>query len=136
MCSRCSAPLEESVHVCEDHDATDGPCDRCDSRHAVQFHAACTNCIDDLRGPFVLALVAEPDLLSFLTDHGLDPIAPSREGIHGIDRTHMNYDEEVRSTDPFEGRFTFTANGEALTLAVDDDLSVVEATGRATSETA
>jgi hypothetical protein len=133
MCSRCSAPLEESVDVCESHDPGDGLCDRCDSRHAVEFRAACTNCINDLRGPFVLALVADPHLLSFLIDHGLDPIAPSREGIGEIDRIHMNYTEEVRSVDPFDARFTFTANGETLTLTVDDDLSVVDATRRTTS---
>jgi hypothetical protein len=135
MCSRCSAPLEESVSVCEDHDADGGLCDRCDSRHAVEFHATCTNCINDLRGPFVLSLVADADLLSFLTDHGLDPIAPPREDIREIDRIHMNYDEEVCSVDPFEARFTFTAGDEALTLTVDDDLSVVDATRRASSET-
>ena len=47
----------------------------------------------------------------------------------------MNYDEEVRSVDPFEARFTFTAGDEALTLTVDDDLSVVDAIRRASSET-
>jgi len=127
VCSRCSAPLEESVEVCEDHDADGGICGRCDSRHAVEFQATCTNCINDLRGPFVLGLVANTDLLSFLLDHDLDPIAPSGDGIYEVDRIHMGYEEEVVSTDPFEARFTFGADGETLTLTVDDDLSVVDA---------
>jgi len=128
ICSRCSAPLEESVEVCEGHDAGDGLRDRCDSRHAVEFDATCTNCINDLRGPLVLRLVADTELLSFLLDHGLDPIARSGEGIYGIDRIHMDDEEEVVSTGPFDARFTFTADGEALTLAVDEDLSVIDAT--------
>jgi len=136
MCSRCSAPLEASVNVCESHGATDGLCDRCDSRYAVEFHARCTNCINDLRGPFVLGLVADTDLLAFLLDHGLDPVAPSREDVYEVDRIHMNYDEEVRSTDPFEARFTFSAGGETLALTVDDDLSVIDATRREASESA
>jgi hypothetical protein len=86
------------------------------------------NCINDLRGPLVLRLVADTELLSFLLDHGLDPIARSGEGIYGIDRIHMDDEEEVVSTGPFDARFTFTADGEALTLAVDDDLSVIDAT--------
>ena len=128
MCSRCSAPLEESVEVCAEHDAGDGICERCDSRYAVELHASCTNCINDLRGPFVLGLVADTELLSFLLAHGLDPIAPSGDGIYEVDRIHMGYEEEVVSTEPFEARFTFAADGEALTLTVDDDLSVVDAT--------
>ena len=134
ICSRCSAPLEESVSVCEAHDEDEGLCERCGNRHAVEFYAACTNCINDLRGPFVFRLVADTDLLAFLTDHGLNPIAPSGEAIHRVDRMHMNYDEEVRSVDPFDARFTFTLDGESLTLTVDDDLSVVDATRRPASE--
>lgn len=136
ICSRCSAPFEESVTVCEDHDTTDGLCEQCGSRHAVEFYATCTNCINDLRGPFVFRLVADTDLLAFLTDHGLNPVAPSGEEIHEVDRIHMNYDEEVRSVDPFEARFTFAVDDETLTLTVDDDLSVIDATRGTTSGTA
>jgi hypothetical protein len=126
VCSRCSAALTESVIVCEAHDAADGLCDRCENRHAVQFHADCPNCINDLHGPFVLKLVSRTELLAFLTAHGLNPVAPSRGSIAAVDRVHMDYDEEVLSTDPFEARFTFSADADTLTLTVDDSLDVVD----------
>lgn len=34
-------------------------------------------------------------------------------------------EEEIFGTDPFEARFTFTVDGDALTLTVDDNLNVV-----------
>lgn len=125
VCSRCSAALDESISVCEDH-ATGEICERCGNRHAVQFHADCPNCINDLHGPFVLKLVADTHLLAFLTAHGLNPIAPSRDSLAAIDRVHMDYAEEVRSVEPFEARFTFSADGDTLSLTVEDDLETVD----------
>jgi hypothetical protein len=40
----------------------------------------------------------------------------------------MDYDEEVTSVDPFDAAFTFEIDGETLTLAVDDELNVVDVT--------
>jgi DNA-binding transcriptional ArsR family regulator len=125
VCSRCSAALDEWATVCEEHTAT-GVCGACENRYAVQYHADCPNCVNDLHGPFVLKLVAETELLAFLTDHGLDPIAPSEEAIAAVDRVHMAYEEVVRSVDPFEARFTFSVDGDVLSLTVDDSLDVVD----------
>jgi hypothetical protein len=125
VCSRCSAPLDESVSVCEDH-AVEGVCERCGNRHAVQFHANCPNCINDLHGPFVLKLVADTHLLAFLTTHDLDPVAPSRASISAVDRVHMDYEEEVHAVEPFEARFTFCLDDDTLSLTVDEDLQVVD----------
>jgi hypothetical protein len=128
VCSRCSAALTESVTVCEAHaDEDEGVCDRCGNRHAVQFSADCPNCINDLQGPFVLKLVSDTRLLRFLTAHDLNPVDPSRDAIAAVDRVHMDYGEEVRSVDPFEARFTFSVDGDTLSLTVDDDLEVVDA---------
>jgi hypothetical protein len=129
VCSRCSAALAESVTVCESHDshdATDGLCGSCGNRHAVQFHADCPNCINDLHGPFVLKLVWATELLAFLTVHGLNPVSPSQASIAAVDRVHMDYDETVRSTEPFVARFTFSIDDDTLALTVDDDLEVVD----------
>jgi len=44
----------------------------------------------------------------------------------------MDYEETVVSREPFEARFTFTVDGDAITLTVGDDLSVVDVSeGRA-----
>ncbi len=125
VCPRCSGVLEEAVSVCDDHDATDGICRTCDERYAVGVHFECTNCIYDRGGAFGVKLLANTELLAFLTAHGINPVSPSSQSAIG---SMMEYEEEVVSETPFAARFTFTADGDSLTLAVDDELSVVDAT--------
>lgn len=121
VCPRCSAPVEHEPVVCEAHDATAGLCDRCDFRWAVLFHYRCTNCIYEGTFPAVMALLNVPELLVFVGEHGLDPTA------RGIE-WGWEYDEELVSTDPFEGRFTFTIDDDSITLTIDEDLTVLAVT--------
>lgn len=124
ICPRCSASLAESVAVCTDHDASNGVCVACTNRYAVQHHARCTNCIYETAGLFMLSLLANTELLSFLTSRGLNPVSATAElEVYAVTG---DYEEEVISTDPFEARFTFSTDGESITLTVDDDLNVVE----------
>lgn len=126
VCPRCGSRVERSVTVCEDHMLTDGLCNRCDCRHAVQLHMHCVNCIHEEVTPFVLGrLIATTEFMDFLTAHGINPVSPSR----GSDfyRALLDYDEEVLSVEPFEARFTLFADGNTITVTVDDDLTVVEA---------
>lgn len=132
VCSRCSAPLEFSVAVCEDHDSTEGYCEQCDRRYATRFDGHCTNCHYDFKSIAPGCLLADTDLLAFLASHGVNPLAP--DSLDDAMGALGNYDEEVLSTDPYEARFTFVTGDEALTLTVDDDLSVVDATRRSASE--
>lgn len=125
VCPRCSASLTTSTRVCEDHDVASGFCDRCGNRRAVRARFDCTNCPHEQTGALVLALVADIDVLSFLVDHGINPVSPSAQGAYYA--ALMEYDEELRSVDPFEARVTLTVDGDALALVVDDDLRVVEA---------
>jgi len=124
ICPRCSAPVEHDPLVCEDHDAEEGLCPSCRRRHAVAVGVFCTNCIFDTAGPASLAVVAHTDLIDLETDHDLNPVAP--RSIRGINRVHEHYEETVRSTDPFEARFTFAVGDDGLAMTVDDDLRVVE----------
>lgn len=124
ICPRCSASLEESVEVCTAHDASDGVCAACSNRYAVQHHAQCTNCIYETEGLFMLSLLANTELLSFLTSRGLNPVSATAElDVYAVTG---DYEEEVISPDPFEARFTFSTNGESITLIVDDDMNVVD----------
>lgn len=66
-------------------------------------------------------LLADPSLLAFVTARGYNPFA--EEGAWAWD-----YDEEIISTDPFEGRFTFAIDGDALVLTVNEDFSVIDVT--------
>jgi len=117
ICPRCSATVEETIRVCETHDVGDGLCNACEGRYAAGISFACTNCVFEAGGGFVIALVTQTDLLSFVTGHGLNPVSP--ESIRVIDEVHGDYEEEIASVDPFEARFTFRIGEDALALTVE-----------------
>lgn len=125
VCPRCSAPVDDSVIACEEHDA-DGVCDACDRRYAIVTHSECTNCPFELGGSAIGYLHTNPDLLAFLFDHGFDPLSSVFPSTLEV----ATFEEELRGTDPFEARFTFAIDGDELALTVDGDLDVVDATVR------
>lgn len=122
ICPSCSARVEHSVSVCEDHDATDGLCDECGNRHALWFHLQCTNCIYDLRSAIGGLLAATTEVLAFLTAHGLNPFSPTPR----YHRNVWDFDEEVLGTDPIEARYTFTVGDDSISVTVDEELNVVD----------
>ena len=126
VCSRCSARLETSVDVCENHDADAGVCDECERRYALMFDLYCPNCDYDPNSIAPGILLANTELLAFLTTRGINPFAP--ESLNRTSQAIAQYDEEVVSTEPFEARLTFTADGDSITLTLDEDLSIVEVT--------
>lgn len=124
VCPRCSATVDYSIDVCEEHDTSDGLCDRCDRRKALNLHFTCANCIFEGGGAFVVGLVAKTELLAFLIESELNPINPDSPS--EVDRVHTDFDEEVLSLDPFKARFTFEFDGSSISLIVDGDLTVVD----------
>lgn len=121
VCPRCSASVESIVDVCENHDATGGLCNRCDHRLAVRVRFRCTNCIYEQGFTAVMALLNVPELAAFVSDHGYNTTS---DGIEW----GWDYNEEVLSTDPFKGRFTFSIDGDSITLTINEDLDAVEVT--------
>lgn len=125
FCPRCSGTVETSASVCENHGEPDGLCEDCGNRKAVHLHAACENCNFGLEVPIVYAFYADTEFIEFLTSHGISPVSMDVENepfpVVGA------YDEEVLSVDPFEAEFTFTVEGDSLTMAVDDSFSKFEA---------
>lgn len=121
VCPKCSGPIEHSFEVCEEHDATDGTCKQCNSRYAVMVHASCTNCIHNVKGTILLRLFSNNDVLAFKINHGFNPVAPSSRN-----NPLSNFEEEILSLEPFEALYTFTYDGDELTLRVDDGLNVVD----------
>lgn len=122
VCPRCSATVDHTVTVCEDHHLEDGRCPACDQWFATIIRFTCRNCLFDLDAIFTARLLTEPALMAFMMAHGIDPMAPAGFHVSNLVR------EAVRSTDPFEAAFTFRAGDETLTLTVDDDLGVVDST--------
>jgi hypothetical protein len=125
-CPRCSAPLEEWVTLCEDHEAG-GACGECGNRHAALHSARCTNCVYARRTTFGAALLDATPLQAFLASRGVNLVAPDYDDFAAV---LMNYEEDVQSTDPFEAAFTFELDGDALTLTVDEDFDVVDVAER------
>lgn len=124
VCSRCSANLETSADVCGTHDAGDGVCEDCERRYAMMFNLYCPNCSYPPTSIAPGVVLANTELLAFLTSRGINPFAP--ESLNRASQALAQYDEEVVSTDPLEAHLTFTAEGDAITLTLDDDLSVVD----------
>lgn len=129
ICPRCSATVDRTLRVCENHDTSGGLCPECRNRQAVRTTVSCTNCIFQSGGLFDINLVSNTDLLDLLTDHGLNPVVP--DSIRRVNEVHGDYGEELLSTEPFRARFIFDVDGDTLALTVDDDLEVVEATRQA-----
>lgn len=125
ICPRCSATVDRTLRVCENHDTSGGLCPECHNRQAVRTTVSCTNCIFESGGLFDINLVSNTDLLDLLTDHGLNPVVP--DSIRRVNEVHGDYEEEVISRDPFRARFRFAVDGDTLVLTVNDDLEVVEA---------
>lgn len=126
ICSRCSAQTDVSIQVCDRHDRGSEACDVCGNRYAVIHTTACTNCNFERRTQFARLLLADTDLLYFITGHGINPIAP--DSPMALMAVLDGYEEEVVSTDPFMGRFTFRIDDDAITLTVDEELCVVDVT--------
>jgi len=123
VCPRCSGAVEHAVDVCEPHDASEGTCDRCGRRFGAVASATCTNCPFDLQVGLAAYLVTSTEVMAFLLDHGIDPIAP------GDFHPYAAVEETVISHEPFESRYAFTVAGDTLTVTVDGDLSVVDVSG-------
>lgn len=132
VCAHCSGAVEHSVTVCEDHSGSDGVCDHCDRRHAVLFETECTTCHTSKSGLAIICLLGKTELLSFVTDHGGNPLIPETYDV--APGALADYEEDVRSLDPFEVAITFTINDDSLTLTIDEDVSIVDATRERASE--
>lgn len=121
VCPRCSATLDRAVRICEDHDTSGDTCDRCGSRFVVKIDITCSNCTYDARTSAVILALPVPEVLVFVGEQGLNTTS------RGIE-WGWEFEEEVVSTEPFEGRFTFSIDGDEITLTVNDDLEVVSVT--------
>lgn len=130
LCPRCSASLETSVRVCDEHDTSDGLCDVCGYRQGVCIVHACVNCTFNTVGEFALRLLTNFDFVAFLVAHEVNPVSPVPENW----KIWKDYDEDIISVDPFKARFTFSIGDDSITLTVDDDLTVIDATTSTTSE--
>lgn len=126
LCPRCAGPTVATVDVCEHHDVASGPCNACGNLQAINQRIRCSNCIYEKRTHYLHTLYRNVEFLSFLTDHGLSPIRS--DSITELFDEVLPYSERVLSTSPLRARLTIEADSEALTMTVDDDLTVLDVT--------
>jgi hypothetical protein len=124
LCPRCAATVERELDVCEDHDASKGPCGACGTSYAMRLTASCTNCLYSVGSAAAWGLLPTPELLTFVFDHGINPIAPN--SAHRLDQVLNEYDETIHSLEPFRATMTFTTDGNSLHLTVDRSLGIRE----------
>lgn len=117
VCPNCGARVELSVEVCENHDSEGGQCETCGRDNNAMLRHNCTNCNMGGTAGFAFYLMRSIDLLRFMADQGMDPIAP--------DAFHLTaFEETIISTHPFEAQYTYVADSNSITLAVDENLSI------------
>lgn len=95
------------------------------------LYADCPNCPYQVGGAAALGLLASPELLAFTLDHGIDPFSP--ESVLRLDQFLSEYDEEVLSREPLRAVLTFSADGDTLSLRVDETGDVVDGPTRPSS---
>lgn len=131
ICPRCSAPMERTLTVCDEHDADDGLCEACGTRNQVTYEATCQNCPLRNVGPLPSGLQANTDVIDFLTDHGINPLSPTQAQWETV--ADM-WEEELVSFDPFEARLTYTLEGDVLAFTVDEYLNVSDVSRKASTD--
>lgn len=126
ICPECSAPLDYSIDKCNDHQHEADFCEACGRRWPVLVVNRCTNCTIEGGIRLRTYVLTSVEVLAFLTTHGMNPLAPSKEPWAELDA----YYETVRSMEPFEVRVTISVDGDAISVSVDEELSVYDITRR------
>jgi hypothetical protein len=122
VCSRCSGTVEHSVTVCEDHDGSGASA----ITATVGTRCCSAACPNSKSGIAIVCLLAKTEMLSFVTEHGGNPLMPDTYDVEP--GALANYGEEILSFDPFRVELTFTIEGDSLTLRIDEDVSIVDVT--------
>lgn len=79
ICPRCAAQVERRLTVCENHDASEGPCEACGSRDRVRYRTNCPNCPYAPKSSVYLGPYGYTPFLDFITSHGFNPVTMTVE---------------------------------------------------------
>lgn len=126
VCPECAGTVVESVTVCEEHDAGEGLCPACDSRHAVSPRRTCRNCKFTTIYPVWFSTLSDPDVEAFCRRHGVDP-GPALTWETWSALTPVR--TRVASEDPLEIAVTIALGDESVTATLDGEMDVVDVTG-------
>lgn len=99
------------------------PLSRQSKRDKVRVFRPCNHCGLSYYLSVGEALLADPDLLSFCYDHGVDVVSTS---VWELEFAATDKHVTVRSTNPWEVALQVTYDGDTLELVVNGDLTVIE----------
>jgi hypothetical protein len=85
----------------------------------------CERCSGDLVTDLASPLLAHPAVVSFFYDRGIDVRGPPFWEFTAFDEDHTM----VNSRDPLRASVTFEADGDELTVTLDESMSVVDVAG-------
>lgn len=133
VCPECSGRIDESLQICESHDAQSGElCPECGTSmrggwNEARVNYICSVCKHSGSYPAWAAVFDHPEVVSFYYDQGVsmtfgldDPTECGRLW------DHFKKEQSLISTEPIRIRVTASCNGNELHLTLDGDLEVVQ----------
>ena len=129
VCPVCTARVERTLDVCDDHDP-DGTCPNCGRRNRTIARMRCTVCKEWIQTTVGGLVQYHPGVVGFCYDRGLElQYGPNDlASIMGrMGRTSLEV--ELLSADPPRVGVTTELDGDTFRLEIDEDLTVVDAGG-------
>jgi transposase-like protein/DNA-binding transcriptional ArsR family regulator len=133
VCPECSGPIQESLHICDSHDAPAGElCPNCGTSmlggwNEARVRYVCSVCKHSASYPAWVALFDHPAVVAFYHEHGFDMTYDLDDPeVCGRLFDRLRKEQTLVSTGPVRIRVTVTCNGAELYMTLDEDLAVVE----------
>lgn len=126
VCPDCSGAVTTTVHVCEDHDDSEGICEHC----GTSWRATAIHVCDVFKFAWIMpafvSIITEQSVKTFYYERGLDIDATYDSG---DSNDFFNTIEDITVTkNPLEIVTTVELDGDQLTVTLDDEANVVDVT--------
>lgn len=132
VCPECSGPVEESLHICESHEADPGElCSTCGTCNEARVGYVCSVCKYSGTYPAWVAVFDHPAIVAFYHEHGFD-MTFGLEDPEDCGRVweRLVRDQSLVSDDPVRIQVSVEYDGDEMQLTLDGDLDVVEISER------
>jgi hypothetical protein len=119
-CPACAGSVTDRLHLCDDHDTSEGACGSCGDRFAARIRYECVVCGTVEWFPVWGRLVTTEPLFGFLYDRDINPHEPQLADF----ALARDLSETVVSYDPPAVEYGIVVDGDKLYLRVDDGFEV------------
>lgn len=132
ICSNCTAPIETSLEVCEDHDGSDSElCAVCNHSSPAIWRTHCATCKVSKAGPPRWLALFHPAVVAFYYDHGMEIGLGGRTDEADILRyleLSWTFETEALSVEPPRIQVTVSRDGDHRHLVLDGTGAVIDVT--------